>query len=167
MICGAKLTQIGIFKPMKQVILIILLLLPMLSKAQPEKVPVRFLQDYYYYGINPLKEGVNAFVVTKRREFEKLFGKTNRPDTPDFNNEWMIVLAMPKTKWNAKIEIDKVSMKAGSFIEIYTHIDDGRRKFSYDTYPIKVAIIPKFKNVKKLHFYDGKKLHPLTTLDVD
>lgn len=167
MICGAKLTQIGIFKPMKQLILIMFLLLPFLIKAQPEKVPIRFLQDYYYYGTTPLKEGVNAFIVTKRRDFEKLFGKTNRPDTPDFSKEWMVVLAMPKTKWNAKIEIDKVSTKAGSFIEVYTHIDDGRRKYSYDSYPIKVALIPKYKNIKKLNLYEGRKLHPLTTLDVD
>lgn len=167
MICGAKLTQIGIFKPMKQVIFVMFLLLPLLVSAQPQQVPVRFLHDYYYYGTTPLNVGVNAFVATSRKDFKKLFGETNRPDTPDFSKEWMIVLVMPKTKWDAKINISNVSMKAGSFIEVYTKVFEGKHKLTYDVYPIKVALIPKYNGISVINFYDGKRLKPLANVVVE
>ncbi len=167
MICGAKLSQIGIFKPMKRLIFIMFLLLPCVLKAQPQPVPVRFLQDYYYLGAAPLNEGVNAFVVTSRKDFKKLFGITQRPDTPDFSKEWMIVLLMPKTKWDAKIDIKDVSMKAGSFIEVYTKVFEGRHKLTYDNYPIRVAVIPRYKGINRVNFYDGKRLKPLANVVIE
>jgi len=167
MIYSANLSQIGTFKPMIRLIFIMFLLLPCVLKAQPQAVPVRFLQDYYYLGTAPLSDGVNAFVVTSRKEFKKLFGETKRPDTPDFSKEWMIVLLMPKTKWDAKIDIKDISMKAGSFIEVYTKVFDGIHKLTYDNYPIRVAVIPRYKNINNVNFYDGKRLRPLANVVVE
>ena len=89
------------------------------SFAQPTPVQMKKLQGYFFSGSESmLKNGVNCFVVQKEQDFEKLFGK-NRPDTPQFSKEWMLVLVMPATKKDIQLDFIKVSMKAGTFIEVY------------------------------------------------
>ena len=53
-----------------------LMLLGFATTAQPTEVQAKKLQGYFFSGNDDiLKEGPNCFVITKKQEFEKLFGK--------------------------------------------------------------------------------------------
>ena len=137
---------------------IICLLLSFSPFAQPTPVQMKKLQGYYFSGNESvLKDGVNCFVIQKKQDFEKLFGK-GRTDTPSFSKEWMLILLMPATKKDIELEFIRVSMKAGTFIEVYCDLNKLRGKLlTYEANPIAVCTIPKFDGIKDINFYEERK----------
>lgn len=137
---------------------IMMLFLAAGTSAQPTEVQAKMLSGYYFSGNEDmLKPGPNCFVISKRQEFEKLFG-TGRSDTPHFSKEWMLVLLMPATKKDIQLEFNRISMKAGTFIEVYCDFNKLRGKMmTYEAYPIAVCTIPKFPRVKTINFYEERK----------
>lgn len=135
-----------------------LMLLGFATTAQPTEVQAKKLQGYFFSGNDDiLKEGPNCFVITKKQEFEKLFGK-GRADTPNFSKEWMLVLLMPATKKDIQLEFNRISMKAGTFVEVYCDFNKLRGKMlTYETNPIAVCTIPRFEKVKTINFYEERK----------
>lgn len=137
--------------------------------AQPSEVQMKKLTGYFFSGDESiLKPGVNCFVVQKKQEFEKLFGK-GRTDTPDFNKEWMIILLMPVTKKDIVMDFNRISMKAGTFVEVYCDLNKLRGKLlTYEANPIAICTIPKFDKIKTVNFYEERKkgLELMTSIEV-
>lgn len=126
--------------------------------AQPQQVQLQKMQDYYFVGSESmLKKGVNCFVITEREDMDKLFGTTSRPDTPDFSQEWMLVMVMPMTKSENQLEYKRVSNKAGNFVEIYCDVRTNIHQLTYDHNPTSVCVIPKYEGVSKVDFYNEHK----------
>lgn len=151
-------------------LLLICLLSFSLCDAQPSEVPMTKVSGYFFSGEQSmLKPGVNFFLVQKKQEFEKLFGK-GRSDTPRFSKEWMLVLVMPQTKKDVKMDFERISMKAGTFIEVYCDLNKLRGKLlTYQANPITVCVIPRYDNVKTINFYEPWKkdeLRLVHTLEV-
>ena len=129
--------------------------------AQPTPVEIKQLLGHYYVGTRQqLKDGVNCFVITDRKDYEEFFGKTDRADTPKFSKEIMLVLLMPASKKDSKMEFKKVDMKAGDFVEAYCALDLNKGRMPYEAYPIATCVIPRYNGVKKVNFYNerGMKL---------
>lgn len=137
--------------------------------AQPSEVPMKKHYTYQFVGDDGvLKDGVNFFVIQKKNEFEKLFGK-GRADTPHFSKEWMLVLVMPSTKKDIQLEFNRVSMKAGTYVEVYCDLNKLRGKqMTYKAYPIAVCTIPKYEAVKTVNFFEERRkgLEPVATIEV-
>lgn len=146
-----------------------LMLLGFAATAQPTEVQAKKLQGYFFSGNDDmLKDGPNCFVITKKQEFEKLFGK-GRADTPQFSKEWMLVLLMPATKKDIQLEFNRISMKAGTFVEVYCDFNKLRGKMlTYENNPIAVCTIPRFEKVKTINFYEERKkgLELVTSVEV-
>jgi hypothetical protein len=137
--------------------------------AQPTTVQVRHLPDHYFTGGDQnieLKEGINCFVLTNRKQYEKFFGTTTRPDTPQFSKEVMLVLLMPSSKKDSKLAFQRVDMKAGNFIEVYCDVQTNMGKNTYTTYPVAACAIPRYANVTTMKFYDAKNMRRITTVPV-
>lgn len=145
------------------------MLLGFVTNAQPTEVQAKKLSGYFFSGSDAtLKEGPNCFVITKKQEFEKLFGK-GRADTPNFSKEWMLVLLMPATKKDIQLEFNRISMKAGTFVEVYCDFNKLRGKMmTYEANPIAVCTIPRFEKVKTINFYEERKkgLELVTSVEV-
>lgn len=150
---------------MKSILILLSVFLTAHLYAQPVPVEIKKLDNYYYIGA-PLKSGVNCMVLSDRKQFEKMFGKTSRPDTPDFSKEWMLILAMPETKHQCDLSFQRVSMKAGQFIEVYCGLDLNKFPLTYKYIPLTACVIPKYKGIHKINFYDAHKMRPLTSVEV-
>jgi hypothetical protein len=142
---------------MKRILTFFILALPTILHAQPTPVQVKPLYNYDFIGNTELKPGVNCFVITNRKQMEKFFGATTRPDTPNFNKEQVLVLVVPATKKDAKLSFDKVDTKAGNFMEVYYTAKLNLGKLTYTTHPVAVCAIPKYKGVQKVNFYNSDK----------
>lgn len=141
---------------MKGVFALLICLLSVVLYAQPLPVQVRPLYHYDFIGTGiDLKPGVNCFVITHRKQMEKFFGTTTRPDTPDFSKEQMLVMVVSETKKDAKLSFDKVDSRAGNFVEAYCTVKLNLGRLTYATYPVAVCTIPKYKGVQKVNFYNG------------
>jgi hypothetical protein len=153
---GAKLNQNGIFKPMKWMIFVMFLIVGGITTAQPKTFYVKFLKDYYYYpaeGQPPLKKGANCFVLTNKKDMKRMFGETNRVDTPDFSKEWMLVFVMPKAKWHNKVDIMEEARMMGTTIMVYCKMEQSNKKLTYEYNPIKVCTIPIFNHINTVVFH--------------
>lgn len=139
------------------------------ANAQPTEVQAKKLSGYFFSGSDAmLQDGPNCFVITKKQEFERLFGK-GRADTPHFSKEWMLVLLMPATKKDIQLEFNRISMKAGTFVEVYCDFNKLRGKnLTYEINPIAVCTIPRFEKVKTINFYEERKkgLELVTSVEV-
>ncbi len=143
---------------MRWLLSIVLLLTAQVVMAQPKPVEIRMLQDHYFYGDeSQLEKGVNAFVLTSRKEYEKFFGTTSRPDTPHFSKEWMLILVMPTTKTDASLAFQSVSVKAGNFMEVYCNVNPKGKKLTYEHHPIAVCAVSKQSAISKVDFYNRNK----------
>ncbi len=146
----------------------VLLFSTLATIAQPRQLKLTNKSGYYFSGNDSkLKDGVNCFVVNEQKEYEKLFG---RKKDIDFEKEWMLVLVMPSTKKDIFLQFNRVSMQAGSFIEVYC--DFGKLKgkaLTYDTNPLAVCTIPKQEDIRTVRFYEEHKgkLHLVETVQVD
>ena len=119
------------------------------ANAQPTEVQMKKQSGYIFVGDEKnLQDGVNYFVLQRKQDFDKMFGKGRR-DGPDFSKEWMLVMVMPSTKKDIQLEFNRISMKAGTFVEVYCDLNKLRGKLNtYEANPIAVCTIPKFPNVK-------------------
>lgn len=126
--------------------------------AQPSQVPMKKQNGYFFSGKESmLDDGVNCFVITEPKEFEALFGR-NRSDTPHFHKEWMIVLVMPATKKDIQLDFTRISMKAGTFVEVYCDLNKLKGKqLTYEANPIAVCTIPRYDKVKEVNFYEERR----------
>lgn len=159
---------------MKAIITVLLLLIVAKAIAQPVPIEVKRLESYFFAGDNKtLKPGVNYLVVTDRKQFEKIFSKLQRPDTPDFSKELMLVMVMPVSRKESRLYFKSISVKAGNFLEVNCMFDINIQPLTYYANPIAACIIPKFKTVQKINFYEEKhskrsdevKLRLLTTIE--
>lgn len=143
-------------------VLINLLLLTVLYQtsvfAQPSPVPIQKHPGYFFSGSDAmLDDGVNCFVVQDLKEFEKFFGK-NRTDTPSFSKEWMLILVMPSTQKDINLDFSRISMKAGTFIEVYCDLNQLKgKKLTYEINPMAVCTIPRYEKVQVINFYEERK----------
>lgn len=126
--------------------------------AQPTQVPIQKQPGYFFSGNDGmLDDGVNCFVVQNLKEFEKFFGK-NRSDTPHFSKEWMLILVMPSTTKDINLDFSRVSMKAGTFIEVYCDLNQLRgKRLTYEINPLAVCTIPRYEKVQTVNFYEERK----------
>lgn len=126
--------------------------------AQPTEVKMKKLNGYFFSGSESmLKKEVNCYVITNKKEFEKFFGR-NRADTPHFSKEWMLILVMPATKKDIQLEFERISMKAGTFVEVYCNLNKLKGKsLTYQANPMAVCTIPRFEKVKTVNFYEERK----------
>lgn len=150
---------------------LLITLLPFVAYAQPTEVEMTPLADHYFVGDeDKLESGVNCFVIEKMKDYEKFFGRTRRADTPHFEKEWMLVLLMPSTKKDIPLKFNKVSMKAGSFIEVYCDLNNLKGgTLTYEHHPIAVCTIPKYEGINKIEFYEENKrggIHELEIVEV-
>ncbi|MEZ5016688.1 MAG: hypothetical protein R2800_06530 [Flavipsychrobacter sp.] len=149
-------------------VLISLFVATLITHAQPKPVEMRMLQDHYFAGDESLLEqGLNTIVLTSRKEYEKYFGTTSRPDTPHFSKEWMLILVLPTTKYDASLVFERVSVKAGDFMEVYCNVDTKKKKLTYDHNPLAACVVPKQENISKVDFYNRRKgLHLMSTVNI-
>ncbi len=118
------------------------------------------MEGYYLDSKVPLKKGLNFFVISDRSKFIKYFGRINKADTPRFDFEHVLVMALPPSNKEAKLSFLPEAAKAGNFIEIYCNATSDKHEVPYTTHPIIVAAIPKYFSVTKVNFYneESKKL---------
>lgn len=157
------------YRNIRVVVLLFTMLLSYNIKAQPSEVPMKKHSGYFFSGeAGMLKPGVNFFVIQRKNEFEKLFGK-GRADTPHFSKEWMLVMVMPATRKDIQLEYNRISMRAGTFVEVYCDLNKLRGKqLTYEANPIAVCTIPKYPAVKTINFFEERKkgLEPVATIEV-
>ncbi len=143
------------------------ILMSIKGMAQPLPVAVKPMQDYYFAGdASMLKSGINCMVISDWKQFNKIFGTTDRPDTPQFAKEWMVVLAMPATKKEASLQFKRISMKAGEFIEVYCNIDRKIQPLTYAYIPLAACVIPKYPGINKIHFYNEENMRLIRTVEL-
>lgn len=154
---------------LQTILLVVVLLLAKDAFAQPTPVQMTRKPNYFFSGSDAmLEKGVNCFVVRSIKDFERFFGK-NRADTPQFSKEWMLILVMPATKKDIVLEFNRVSMKAGTFIEVYCNLNKLKGKqLTYEMNPLAVCTIPRFDKVKTVNFYEERKqgLELMTTTNI-
>lgn len=149
-------------------LLFILLFSAFTMSAQPVPVKIRQLPTYYFIEKSGerLKNGVNYFVITDRKVFEKMFGKSSRADTPQFSKEMVLVMVMPASKKESTLRFERVMMQAGDFVEVYCKQDLNHHKVNYEMSATAVAALPKSVGVKKVIFYD-QYMRRLETVEVE
>lgn len=140
--------------------------IPYCLNAQPRQFKLRPLEGFFLDAKVPLKKGVNFFHIHDRRTFIRYFGLISKPDTPNFDMEDVVVMALPPAKKTSTIGFMPTAAKAGNFIEIYCMVGKEQHKVPYIAYPIVVAAIPRYFSVTKINFYDAEKKKLLQTIPV-
>lgn len=152
---------------MKRYLVLSLLFLSLAASAQPTTVRMRSLEGYFILNDRFLERKVNCMVVSDRREFVKLFGLMNRPDTPDFSKEILLVLALSPGKKQSEISLEKVLMKTGDFMEVYCGLRLDRFPVTYKAYPIVTGVVPRFPGLKTINFYNEKGMKLIASVPID
>lgn len=124
------------------------------------------MKDYYFFSEKELDKGINCLVLTNRKQMDKMFGTTTRADTPDFSRELLLVMVMPATKRQMSLEYRPRFAKAGDHVEVYCDIDLKGHKLTYEYNPIAVAIIPRYEDVRKVNFYESRRMKLLESVTV-
>lgn len=129
------------------------------AAAQPIPFQVRPLEGFILEDKVPLSDDVNFFVVSDLRRFTKMFGRITQPDTPNFEFDHVIVMAMKPTQREVYLRFLPEAFKAGNYLEVYCDVEKrGKHKLPYTYMPIAVAAVPKFFYVNQVRFYSaGKK----------
>lgn len=125
--------------------------------AQPIYFKLRPMEGYNLDPKIKLEKGLNFFVISDRRNFIKHFGWINKPDTPRFDYEHVLVMAMPPTNTQAFLNFEKDAAKAGNYIEVYCGVKKDKHEIPYTEYPIVVAAIPKYFHVNQVRFYENDR----------
>ena len=150
---------------MKATVLLTALILSALSlSAQPQYFRLKPMEGYFLDTKVPLKEGPNFFVISDRRKFIKYFGQINKPDTPNFNFDHVIVMALPPSKKQSLIGFMPQAAKAGNFIEVYCVMDLNKYPVTYTSYSIVAARIPRYFSVTRVNFYNDESKKLLETV---
>ena len=137
----------------------ILLCLALAVNAQPTDVTLKTLTTYTLSNHVTLENGVNFMVISKEKMFNKTFGVVKPADGvnyPDFEKEIALVLAMEPTTKETKLEFKHI-IKAGDFIEVY-YDEHKSYPLTYTIQPLAIAVVPKYKGVNTVKFYEGKRL---------
>src|SRR5690606_17962410 len=95
-----------------------------------------------------------------------IFSPIIKSKIPDFSKHWFIAIALPPQQRDYQMTVNKVSYKAGNFIEIYIGIDRKGGKLSYTNYPISTVLIPKYDNIEVVNFYESASLKKVGSVDV-
>ena len=80
----------------------LLCLIPALGVwGQPTDIILKHLRGYFLTNRTELGKGMNYVVITKEKQFDKMFGiaktMTNKIDYPDFKKEMVLMLELPET----------------------------------------------------------------------
>ncbi|MDR3678976.1 MAG: hypothetical protein P4L41_03345 [Flavipsychrobacter sp.] len=131
------------------------------ATAQPRNIVFKKLDNYFLGDRAGLSGDITCKVITKEKEFDKTFGvaktMTNKIERPDFATQQVVMIAMQPTNKDTRITILS-ALKAGNYIEVFFKTSKDRFPLPYTTQPMSLAIIPKFKEVTKVKFYEGKRL---------
>ena len=146
--------------------ILLLICFSLQAAAQPTPLRMRPLEGYYITDDAAFEPGLNCIVVTNRRQFEKLFGYMNRPDTPNFSRELMLVLAFPPGRQASLVGFHRVLMKAGNFVEVYCAIERRRYPLTYKAYPIIACAIPRHAETRFVRFYNEKGMKLLKNVEL-
>lgn len=136
------------------------------AKAQPQWFKIKPLEGFFLDSKVPLKKGLNFFVIRDRKKFISWFGQINKPDTPNFDYDNVVVMALPASKKYSQIGFYPNAAKAGNYIEVYCSIDKNQFELTYTAYPIVVATIPKYFSVTKVNFYDAEDKKLLASVPI-
>jgi hypothetical protein len=142
----------------------LLLLCSLLGHAQPKYFRLKPMEGYFLENKIPLKQGPNFFVITNRQTFIKYFGVMNKPDTPRFDYDNVIVMALPPSKKFSQIGFMPQAARAGNFIEVYCVMDLNKYPLTYMSYPVVAARIPKYFSVTRVNFYSDEKKKLMETV---
>ncbi len=145
------------FGGVKVYMILIMFLVSGTAFAHPWTPELKPMEHYYYVGEKALSNGINCMVITNRKQMEKIFGRINRPDTPHFANENLLVMVMPETRKDTKLSYRASFVKAGNFLAIYCKVNHTKHTLTYTHYPIATAVVPKYKGVNQVYFYEERK----------
>ncbi len=134
--------------------------------AQPIYIPIRPLEGYFIDPKIPLKEGLNFFVFKNSRQFEKFFGKIDKPEAPDFEMERVIAIIHSPTKKQTALGLYPKVAKAGDYMEAYFQFSQEKHSLTYTTSPIVVAAVPIHYATRKFKFYDEPTKKLLASVDI-
>lgn len=143
------------------------LLLGTMAAAQPVALKIRPMEGYFILGKNKLNRGVNCMVISERKDFVKLFGLMNQPDTPDFEKEIVLVLALSPTRKQARIYFERTLYRANDAIEAYCGVEQNLYPLTYEAYPIVLGAIPRQQGVTHVRFYNRKGMKLMATVPTD
>jgi len=129
--------------------------------AQPKNVVFKTLNNYFLADNSILSGNVTCKVIAKEKDFNKMFGiaktMTNKIDKPDFATQQVLMIALQPTNKKATVTIVS-ALHAGNFIEVYFTTSKERYPMPYTTQPLAIAVVPKYKEVTKVRFYNDKRL---------
>lgn len=155
---------------MRLLTVLYLLLFPLLvtfsASAQPTTVKIRPLEGYFILDEHLLEKKINCLVIDNRKDFIKYFGLVNRPDTPQFSREIMIVLALEPSKKQSKISLERVTMKAGDYLEVYCGLQLNLFPLTYTAYPIVAGTVPRIPGITTINFYNEKGMKLMASLPI-
>lgn len=157
----AKLQLVALQKSIFFLRILIIILFTLLCckvTAQPKTIKLRPLDGYFILNDKEIQKKTNCIVITNRRDFQRLFGSINKPDTPDFNKEIVVVLALPPAHKQSKIWFERALIKAGNFIEVYCGLQRNVHSVPYKSYPIVAAALPRSKEITYVNFYNEKDM---------
>lgn len=138
----------------------------MQGAAQPQPLELRMLQGYHANDKLKLEKGVNYFVFSKQRDFERFFGASHAEDKPNFDYEHVLVMLTAATREQYFLSFNPTAYKAGNYIEVYCTERKEKHKLSYVDHPIAIVAIPKYFAVTRINFYSEKKKKLLKSLNV-
>jgi hypothetical protein len=147
---------------LRKIALLCLLLIPIANATgQPKNIVLKNLENYFLSDKSILLGRVTCKVITKEKDFERIFGvaktMSNIIERPDFATQQVIMIAMQPTNKDAKVKILS-ALRAGNFIEVFFTTSKDRYPMPYTTQPLSLAIVPKYKEISRIKFYEGKKL---------
>jgi hypothetical protein len=138
------------------------------AHAQPVPVKLRQMPNYFYIDKSiTLKRGLNCIVISEKKMFERMFGKYDRPDTPNFAKEIVLVMLMPASKKESNLKFERVMMKAGDFVEVYSKVRLNHHTIPYMQNAIAVAALPRIPGVRRVMFYKDEELKLIETVEID
>ncbi|MBS1589582.1 MAG: hypothetical protein JST52_08220 [Bacteroidetes bacterium] len=151
---------------MRTFFILILSIISMQIAAQPRIFNIRRLTGFYLDSKTPLSKGQNFLVISNRKDFIRQFGQINKPDTPNFQFDYFIALAMQPTREQWFLDFETRATRAGSYIEVYCNIRYEKHKITYLDHPIVTATIPRFFNVHTINFYDNSTKKLLASIPI-
>jgi hypothetical protein len=133
---------------------------PQFLAAQPFNVLLGPLKGYFVSNKITLNKGMNYMLFTKPKMFNRYFGvaktMSNNIHYPDFNKEWVIMLALPETRHETGIQLVH-AIRAGSVLHVYYKVKKSY-PLTYTITPLELALVPKMNEIKTVMYYEGRKL---------
>jgi hypothetical protein len=143
-------------------LLVILFLIVVCGRlyAQPQPVKLRPMTGYNIDPKTSLANGLNFWVLTGQKKFDKLFGiakgEPPLPDAPDFSKEVVVVIALPPTRSEVQLKFLSAT-RAGNYVEVYCTVKK-TIPLTYTMYPLVVAALPRIPGVNTINYYEDGKL---------